>query len=86
MDKNVKGWTHDFMNLVFGHSEEKELYWKQILLPEVAQYYMYYPIEDISKHEIRLNALYFALIDLIGLKCCEVKELKNERMEAQKSA
>jgi hypothetical protein len=22
MDKNVKNWTHDFMNLVFGHSEE----------------------------------------------------------------
>lgn len=47
MEKNVKGWTHDFMNLVFGHSEEKNLFWEQIVLPKVAQYYVYFPLEDL---------------------------------------
>lgn len=81
MDKNVKNWTHDFMNLVFGHSEEQKLYREQVVLPQTAAYYIYLPLEDLMKHEIRLNALYFALIDLIGLKCFEVKEHKNERLE-----
>lgn len=44
---------------------------------------MYFPLEELQKHEIRLNALYFALVDLIGLKCCEVKE-RTERMETNR--
>lgn len=69
MDQNIKGWTHDFMNLIFGLSQEKKIFWEQILLNEVRDYYIYYPLEELAKHEIRLNALYFALIDLIGLEC-----------------
>ena len=47
MDKQIKAWTHDFMNLVFSHSEEKNLFWEQVVLPEVASYYMYFPIEEL---------------------------------------
>lgn len=69
METNVRMWTHDFMNLVFGHSEEKNIFWHEVLLPEVVQYYQYYSLEDLKKHDIRLNALYFALLELVGLKC-----------------
>lgn len=60
------------------------MYWEQVLLPEVVQYYQYYSLEDLKRHEIRLNALYFALLELIGLKC--VQKDKTDRAMNDKKA
>jgi hypothetical protein len=90
MQVNVKLWTHDFMNLVFGKSEENEQFIKTVVLPEVAQYYQVvipeqsqnytdYPLEELLSYPLRLNALYFALTDLMGIKCLTVEVLREDK-------
>jgi hypothetical protein len=91
MSRQIRAWAHDFMNLIFGHGEEKNHFWHTVLLPEVAQYYQVvipeissyyqdYPLEELQKcysqNEIKYNALYFAVLDQIGLKCVSVEESK----------
>ena len=39
MDLRVKEWLLDFMNLIFGSSEESRTFWDEVLLPEAAVYY-----------------------------------------------
>jgi len=74
MDSTIQAWILDFMNLIFGASEEKEDFWKEVVLTETSTYYSY-PLDNLKRHEIRLNALYFALIDLIGLKVTQIDPL-----------
>ena len=73
METNISMWIHDFMNLVFGQSDETNFFMSQIVRPETANYF-HYPLEDLEKHEIRLNALYFSLLELIGLRCINQEE------------
>eukprot|EP00351_Strombidinopsis_sp_SopsisLIS2011_P002444 CAMPEP_0116871726 /NCGR_PEP_ID=MMETSP0463-20121206/2210_1 /TAXON_ID=181622 /ORGANISM="Strombidinopsis sp, Strain SopsisLIS2011" /LENGTH=73 /DNA_ID=CAMNT_0004510703 /DNA_START=718 /DNA_END=939 /DNA_ORIENTATION=+ len=67
MDERIRENLTDFMNLVFGASEERDDFWNDILLRETSEYFNY-PYEDLTKHEMKLNALYFAVIDVTGLK------------------
>jgi hypothetical protein len=77
MQTNVNMWIHDFMNLVFGQSEESTFFVEKIVQPEVSNYYNY-PLYDLEKREIRLNALYFSLLELIGLKCINLEERRSK--------
>ena len=52
----------------------------QIVRPEIANYYNY-PLEDLEKHELRLNALYFSLTELIGLKCINQEERRQKALK-----
>lgn len=49
METNISMWIHDFMNLVFGLSEETNYFMTQIVRPEISNYYNY-PLEDLEKH------------------------------------
>ena len=62
MDTNVSMWIHDFMNLVFGLSDEQNFFMYQIVLPEVSKYYNY-PLDELEKFDLRLNALYFSMLE-----------------------
>jgi hypothetical protein len=61
------------MNLVFGQSEETSYFFEKIVRPEIANYYNY-PLDDLEKREIRLNALYFSLLELVSLRCVYIEE------------
>jgi hypothetical protein len=54
------------MNLIFGQSEDNKRFWSEILAPKASSYYDY-PFDTIDKNEFKLNALYHALIDNVGL-------------------
>ena len=55
------------MNLVFGRGQEHDEFFNEVVFAEASVYYNY-PINDFKKHQIRLNALYFALTELISMK------------------
>lgn len=74
-------WIHDFMNLVFGQSEESTFFVEKIVRPEVANYYNY-PLDDLEKREIRLNALYFSLLELVGLRCINLEERRAKTLKS----
>lgn len=79
MDQLIKEWIIDFMNLIFGSSEDRDNYWDEVVVYETSVYYQF-PIADLKKHEIknRLNALYFTLTELIGLKVTPVEQKEPE--------
>ena len=81
MQTNVSMWIHDFMNLVFGQSEESTFFVEKIVRPEVANYYNY-PLDDLEKREIRLNALYFSLLELVGLRCINLEERRAKTLKS----
>jgi hypothetical protein len=54
------------MNLVFGQSEESYDFWNFIVLPEARHYYQL-SADEIEMKEVRLNALYFAILEHVGL-------------------
>jgi len=58
------------MNLVFGSGDENEEFWYEILLRETSEYftYSYEELRKFYKNEMKINALYFAVIDITGLK------------------
>ena len=39
MDQKISQWVKDFLNLVFGASEETNDFWDKVLIPEVCSYY-----------------------------------------------
>jgi hypothetical protein len=39
METNVRHWTHDFMNLVFGTGDENKPFFHEIVFPEVVTHY-----------------------------------------------
>lgn len=59
-------WTIDFMNLVFGRGVEHDEFFNDVVYQEASIYYDF-KIEDFKKHQVRMNALYYALIYQIGL-------------------
>lgn len=61
MDVLITEWIIDFLNLVFGHSDDTRNFWSQVLFPEVSVYYSY-EMRELVKFEKNLNALYFALV------------------------
>lgn len=67
MDVLITEWIIDFLNLVFGHSDDTRNFWSQVLLPEVSVYYSY-EMRELVKFERNLNALYFALVQQLNLK------------------
>lgn len=67
MDVNMQVWTLDFMNLVFGRGAEHDEFFNNVVYPEASAYFDF-KIESFNKHPLRLNALFYALIDLIGIK------------------
>ena len=68
MEENVVAWTHDFMNLVFGNTQDTKEYWDTVVLPEINQYYKHYTLDELKAYKFSLNALYFSLCENIGLK------------------
>jgi len=66
MDQKISYWIQDFLNLVFGGSEETDNFWDKILIPEVCSYYKV-ERSEISHKDIIYNALYFAVMELTGL-------------------
>jgi hypothetical protein len=46
MDQQIGQWIKDFLNLIFGASEETNDFWDKVLIPEVSSYY------KIESHEI----------------------------------
>lgn len=56
----------DVMNLIFGAGEETQEFWVTILLYNTSQYYNF-PYEELKKHKVNLNALFFALTYVFGI-------------------
>lgn len=67
MDINMQVWTLDFMNLVFGRGAEHEEFFNEVVYPEASANFDF-KIESFKKHPLRLNALFYALVELIGIK------------------
>ena len=67
MQDCIDDWILDFLNLIFGNGEETSSFWEEVLYAEVAAYYGY-SYEELRKSEKNLNALYFNLIEQIGLR------------------
>lgn len=80
MQTNISMWIHDYMNLVFGQSDETTFFFEKIVRPEIANYYNY-PLDDLEKREIRLNALYFSLLELVGLRCINLEERRAKTLK-----
>ena len=66
MDQKISQWVKDFLNLIFGASEETNDFWDKVLIPEMCSYYK---IErsEIQHKDVIYNALYFAVMELTGL-------------------
>lgn len=61
------------MNLVFGGQDpdnECDNFWENIIFPDVKQYYQITSTSEnkLDRKDVRLNALWFALLDQVGLK------------------
>jgi hypothetical protein len=67
MESNMQMWTLDFLNLVFGKGSEHEEFFGEVVLPDAAAYYDF-SHEILKKHQLRWNALYYALVYHIGVK------------------
>jgi len=52
---------------VFGAGDETRDFWQQVLLPYCAQYFAF-PQEEIVKHSVNLNAVFFAFLTHAGLR------------------
>ena len=70
MKGRVKEWIFDFMNMVFGESEETSIFWEEVLFPELFYHYNF-DLNELHKFERNLNALFYALCEQIGLKVTE---------------
>ena len=73
-------WMLDFMNLVFGRGSEHDEFFNEVVLPEASANFDF-KIESFKKHQLRLNALYYALIELIGVKVTsqELRQPENDK-------
>lgn len=72
--------TAEFLNLVFGSSEEADTFWKSALVPVACQKFKVYP-GNLKKSEVNLNALLFAVcyncsifVQFTGETCLGVSE------------
>jgi hypothetical protein len=65
---------------VFGTGDENKPFFNEIVFPEVVTYYQPFPLEELAKYDLRLNALFFAMLELIGLKCVPFESKSNELM------
>ena len=66
MDLQIGQWVKDFLNLVFGASEETNDFWDKVLIPEVCGYYKI-ESDEIKHKDVIYNALYFAVMELTGI-------------------
>lgn len=73
MDDNMQMWTLDFMNLVFSRGTEHDEFFNEVVYPEAYNYYDF-KVDHFKKHSLRLNALYYALIELIGIKVLSIEQ------------
>lgn len=69
-DKELRVHLVDFLNLLFGESQESTVFWNEVLLVRASQYYQL-DINYFRDSEVKVNALYYAFLDLTGIK--EVK-------------
>ena len=82
MEQRVKEWLLDFMNLVFGSSEESRSFWDEVLLPEASVYYDF-DLPQLLKFEPNLNALYYALVEHLNLRITEREAMTDVASEEQ---
>ena len=82
MSKLVEVWLLDFLNLVFGAGPTTQEFWDEVVIPSTASYYTEAQYGDINKateqaliaikefrsYDRRLNALWFALVELLNIK------------------
>lgn len=79
MDIETRKFTVDMLNLIFGKSEETDFFWDQHLVPEcikkfriheAMKYHAYQEGIDqlLSRKQVNLNALFYALYQLFGLR------------------
>lgn len=62
----------DFMNLLFGDSEESTLFWNEVLCVRASLYYQL-DLSYFREIDVKVNALYYAFLDLTGVR--EIKVL-----------
>lgn len=55
------------MNLLFGNSEESEVFWNEILLVRASQYYQL-DLNDFKEIDLKVNALYYSFLDLTQIQ------------------
>ena len=67
MDETIKKGIVDFINLIFGAGKETTEFWENILLPYTASYFSF-SFEELMKQQKNLNAIFFAFINLAGIK------------------
>jgi uncharacterized membrane protein len=63
----------DFMNLVFGRGQEHDEFFNDVVFLETSIYYDF-KLELLRKHPLRLNALYYALLELIQIRVTPVEQ------------
>jgi len=73
MDVNMQIWMLDFMNLVFGRGQEHDEFFNDVVFLETSIYYDF-KLELLRKHPLRLNALYYALLELIQIRVTPVEQ------------
>lgn len=76
----VQDWLLDFMNLVFGSSDDTRQFWDEVLLPEAAIHYQF-DLQELYKFERSLNALYFALVEHLNLRITQREDTSEAAAE-----
>ena len=69
-DRELRVHLVDFLNLLFGDSAESSVFWSEVLCSRASQYYLL-DSNLFRETETKVNALYYAFLDLTGIK--EVK-------------
>jgi hypothetical protein len=72
-DRELRVHLIDFMNMLFGESEESTIFWNEVLIIRASHYYQVAPglFHDV---DCKNNALYYAFMDLTAIK--EVKVIR----------
>lgn len=79
-------------NLIFGRGEESDYFWEHLLFPRCSEYFRIEQairhhstqdsVEDIlNKERINMNALFYALLHLIGLEIDPFKNTKENKSQ-----
>ena len=71
LEERIKEWLIDFLNLVFGNSQDTQDFWDEVIYAEVSAYYNF-EYKELKNHKRNLNALYFALVEQLGLEVTRV--------------
>ena len=61
----------DYLNLLFGFSEDSEMFWNEVLLVRASHYYQI-DYNDFKEIDLKVNSLYYAFFDLTGIEEVEV--------------